>query len=82
MIKSLMALAIFALLGAAVIAVPGYAPQAKADEPVALAKGDRLPIRLIAVSCASQTWPRLEASCLHDVRSGRPVREVRLIAQR
>jgi hypothetical protein len=80
MIKSVMALATFALLGAAVIAIPGYAPQAKADEAVALAKADRLPIRLIVRSCSSQIWP--QSSCLHDVGSGRPVLEARLIAQR
>ncbi|MCK1387952.1 hypothetical protein [Bradyrhizobium sp. 21] len=82
MIKSLMALAILALLGAAVIAIPGFAPQANADEAAAMAKADRLPIRLIAGSCSSQIWPRLEASCLHDVRSGMPVREARQISQR
>ncbi len=42
MIKSLTALAIFALLGASVIALPGFAPQVKASEVVALAKGDRV----------------------------------------
>jgi hypothetical protein len=82
MIKSFMALAIFALLGTAVIAVPGYAPQAKADETVALAKADRLPVRLVVRSCSSQIWPHLEASCLHDVGSGKPVKEARLIADR
>jgi len=82
MIKSLMAFAILALLGAAVIAVPGFAPRANAVEAVALAKADRLPIRPGVRSCLSQSWPRLEASCLHDVRSGMPVREARLIAQR
>lgn len=37
MIKSLMALAILDLLGGAAIAVPGFAPQANADEAVTLA---------------------------------------------
>lgn len=82
MIKSLMALAVVALLGATVIAVPGFALRANADEAVALAKADRLPISLGVQSCSRQIWPRLEASCLHDVRSGMPVREARLIAQR
>jgi hypothetical protein len=82
MIKSLMALAIFALLGVAVIAVPGYAPQAKADEAVALTKADRLHVRLVVRNCSSQIWPHLEASCLHDVGSGKPVREARVIAER
>lgn len=82
MIKSLMAFAILALSGAAVIAVPGFAPRANADEAAALAKADRLPIGPGVRGCSSQIWPRLAASCLHDVRSGMPVREARLIAQR
>jgi hypothetical protein len=82
MIKSLMALTIFALLGASVIAIPGFAPQAKADEAVALAKADRLPIHLIVRSCSSQIWPHIDASCLRDVESGMPVHEARLIMQR
>jgi len=48
MIKSLTALAIFGLLGAAVVALPGFAPQVEAHEGVALAKGDRLDIRPVA----------------------------------
>ena len=46
MIKSLAAFAIFATLSAAVIAVPAFAPMAKASEAVALAKGDRLAIHV------------------------------------
>jgi len=41
MIKSLTALAIFAVLGASVIALPGFAPQVEASETAALTKGDR-----------------------------------------
>jgi hypothetical protein len=82
MIKSLMALTIFALLGASVIAIPGFAPQAKAVEEVALAKADRLPIHLIVRSCSSQIWPNFDASCLRDVGSGMSVHEARLITQR
>ncbi|AWM03054.1 hypothetical protein [Bradyrhizobium amphicarpaeae] len=82
MIKSLMAFAILALLGASVIAVPGVAPRANADEPAALAKADRLPIPPGVPGCSSQIWPHLDPSCLRDVRSGMPVPEARLIAQR
>jgi len=73
-----MAFAMLALSGAAVIAILGITPQANAVEAVALAKADRLPIRPVVRSCSSQIWPRLEASCLHDVRSRMPVREARL----
>jgi hypothetical protein len=79
MIKSLTALTIFALLGTSVIVLPDFAPRAKADETFALAKADRLPIRIIVGSCSSQTWPHLDASCLRDVRSGMPVHEARLV---
>ena len=41
MIKSLTALAIFGLLGAAVAALPGFAPQVAAGETVALAKANK-----------------------------------------
>ena len=82
MIKSLTALTIFALLGWAVIAIPGFAPQAKADDTIALAKADRLPSHLVSRSCSTQIWPHLDASCLRDVRSGMPVHEARLITER
>ena len=64
MIKSLTALAIFALLGASVVALPGFAPQVKASEAVALAKADRLDIRPAARNCSQQVWPNFDASCL------------------
>lgn len=64
MIKSLAALAIFGLLGAAVVALPGFAPQVAAGETVALAKGDRLDIRPGTRSCTQQVWPNFNARCL------------------
>ena len=80
MIKSLTALAIFAVLGASVIALPGFAPQVEASETVALAKADRLEIRPVAPNCAQQTWPNFDASCL---RTGDGmVREARLVTAR
>ena len=79
MIKSISALAIFALLGAAVIALPGFAPAVKADEAVAFAKADRLPV---AGNCASQIWPNIASSCLRDAGSGTAVREARLVTAR
>jgi hypothetical protein len=82
MIKSVIAWAIFALLGASVIAIPGFAPQAKAVEKVALPKADRLPVHRIGRSCSSQIWPHLDASCLREVGSWMPVHEARLITQR
>lgn len=82
MIKSLAALAIFALLGASVIALPMLAPQAKADETVALAKGDREHIHPIIRNCSSQIWPNFDASCLRESSSGAMVEEARLVTAR
>jgi hypothetical protein len=82
MIKSISALAIFVLLGASVIALPGFAPTVKADEAVALPKADRVAIDSVAGNCAGQTWPNLASSCLRDAGSGAPVREARLVTAR
>jgi hypothetical protein len=80
MIKSLTALAIFAILGASVIALPGFAPKVEASETAALAKGDRLEVRTSAQNCSQQVWPNFEASCL---RKGEVmVREARLVTAR
>jgi hypothetical protein len=79
MIKSLLALAIFGLLGTAVVALPGFAPQVKASESVALAKGDRLEIRPVARNCSQQVWPNFETSCLHKAASTVMIGEVRLV---
>jgi hypothetical protein len=80
MIKSLTALAIFVILGASVIALPGFAPQVEASEAAPLAKADRLELRSIAPNCSQQVWPNFDASCLRkgDVM----VREARLVTAR
>jgi hypothetical protein len=82
MIKSLTALAIFGFLGAAVIALPGFAPQVEACEPVALAKADRLAIRPVARNCAQQVWPSFDTSCLREGEPGVMIREARLVTAR
>jgi hypothetical protein len=82
MIKSLIALSIFALLGASVIALPGYAPLVQAGEAVALAKEARLDVRPATFDCSQQTWPNFEGPCLRDGVSGAMVREVRVVASR
>ena len=65
MIKSIAALAIFGLLGAAVVALPAFATLVKASEPAALAKGDLAAIRPSAKNCLQQVWPNFDTSCLH-----------------
>jgi hypothetical protein len=83
MIKSLTALAIFALLGAAAVALPGFAPRVEAGETVALAKADRLDVRRLDVrNCSQQLWPNFDTSCLRSSESGLPILDVRLVTAR
>jgi hypothetical protein len=82
MIKSLSALVIFALLGASVVALPGFAPTVQARESAAMAKGDRLEIKKAGVECATQVWPNFAASCLRATSSGVNVPEARLVTAR
>ena len=80
MLKSFATLAIVALLGAAVIALPGFAPTVQANEAAVLAKGDRLAVRAPA-ACTTQVWPELTASCLRNSASG-AILEARLVTAR
>jgi hypothetical protein len=82
MIKLLAALAISALLGRCVIALPTFAPQVKASEMFALAKADRLASRFVVRDCANQVWPNFDTSCLREAGSGVQVREARLVTAR
>lgn len=86
MVKSLTALAIFALLGASVVALPGFAPRVEARETVVLdkvlAKADRLDVRPAARNCIQQVWPNFDAACLRHDGSGSAVREARLVTAR
>jgi hypothetical protein len=82
MIKSLAALAVFAVLGASVIALPGFAPKVEAGETVALAKADRLPIRSVAQNCFKQVWPDFGTACLRNSGSEAKIVEARLVTAR
>jgi hypothetical protein len=82
MIKSLAALAIFALLGASVVALPGFAPRVEARETMALAKADRLDVRPVARNCSQQVWPNFDGTCLRYGETGVTVREARLVTAR
>ena len=81
MVKSFATLAVVALLGAAVIALPGFAPKVQANEAPALAKGDRLAVRAPTPSCRTQVWPEFTASCLRNNLSG-AILEARLVTAR
>jgi hypothetical protein len=80
--NSFAALGIFALLAAAVIALPGFAPAVEARDVTAMAKADRLDIRPVASNCAQQVWPNFDGSCLREGQSGVLVREARLVTAR
>jgi hypothetical protein len=94
MVKSLSALAIFLLLGASVLILPGFAPKVQAgeaavatgavavapDEVPALAKTDRLDAR--DASCATQVWPDFTTSCLRNPGSGVKILQARVVTGR
>jgi hypothetical protein len=82
MIKSAAAFVIFTGLGAAVIALPWFAPQAKASEPVVLAKADRLAVRPLSQDCFKQVWPDFATSCLRNSGSETRIVEARLVTAR
>ena len=79
MIKALTAIAVAGLVAAGLTVLPGFAPQVEASVPQALAKGDRLDIRVIGKDCSQQAWPNFEASCLRRARTNANVREARLV---
>jgi len=68
MIKSLAPLAVFALLGASVLALPLFAPGVKATETPAVVKADRLAFAIR--DCSDQVWPNFAQSCLRGSGSG------------
>jgi hypothetical protein len=79
MVKSLSALAVVSLLGASMIALPGFA---QTSEVALLAKGDRLEARAVASNCATEAWPNFTTACLRSVDSGRKILEARLVTAR
>lgn len=81
MVKSIATLLLVALLGAAVIALPGFAPTVQANEAAVLAKADRLSIRAAPSSCVTQVWPDFTAACLRSQVAGTVI-EARLVTGR
>jgi hypothetical protein len=78
--KILPAVAVMAIGAAAVLAIPGFSPEADASTPAKVVKGDRLDIRPIGKDCTQQAWPYYETGCLRDRKQSagqaRPVRVV------
>ncbi len=75
--QSLAALAMLALLGASVVALP-YISRVEAGETAALAKGDRLEVRS---DCSQQVWPNISSHCLHGDRVEAEVRLVTAVGR-
>jgi hypothetical protein len=82
MIKSLAPLAIFALLGVSVIALPIFAPDVTANEAVAPGKASRPAIQPVGRNCSDQVWPDFDTSCLRAAGSGIGLQEARLVTAR
>jgi len=82
MIRYLAPLAIFALVGASVMALPMFVPEVKANESLAPGKVSRPATQPGGRDCADQAWPNFDASCLRaaDARIG--VQEARLVTAR
>jgi hypothetical protein len=74
MIKALTAIAAAAAIAAAITFSPGLAPEVEAGVPQALTKSDRVdtPAQTTVqstttdTSCASQSWPHIDAACLRN----------------
>jgi len=82
MVKSFAAFIVFALLGASLVALPGFAPNGEATEVRVLIKADRLPVRIATADCAGQAWPHFATSCLQRPHSTQKVVEARLVTVR
>jgi hypothetical protein len=79
MIKAFSAIAVAAFVAATLTVLPGFAPQVEASVPLALAKGDRLDIRLVGPDCSQQAWPNFDSSCLRVAGSKTVIRAARLV---
>jgi len=82
MVRSFAALAIFTLLGAAVIALPGFAPKVEASESAVLAKADRLAVSTVPGNCSKEVWPVLSVPCMQRTGPGGNIQEARLVTAR
>jgi hypothetical protein len=82
---SFSAITVAAFIGTGAAFLTPIAPAAAgADQQitsVSAGKGDRLPVRINAADCASQSWPNQHASCHIDLRrSAGEVRNVRVVS--
>jgi hypothetical protein len=78
--KIIPAVAAVAIGAGAVMALPGFSPEADASTPPKLVKSDRLDLRPLGADCSPQAWPYYEANCLRDPRQvSRQAKPVRMI---
>jgi len=82
MVKSLLAVAMFVLLGTSVLALPGFSYKAPSGEAVMLTKGDRQKTGASLTNCSTQIWPEFAASCLRGAASRGTILEARLVTTR
>jgi hypothetical protein len=80
MMKALAAVAILAVSGVSVIALPSFAPKAEASEGLALVKSDRLAVT--PSNCLEQTWPNLTIECLRSGASDAKIVNARPVSAR
>ena len=72
MIKALTAIATAAAIAAAITFSPGFAPEVEAGQPDVATERLQVPaqatvqVTAIDSTCASQSWPNIEASCLRS----------------
>lgn len=83
MVKSLTAIAILAVLGTLVIALPGFIPKVEASEAYALARGgDRVKVLSPVIDCSKQTWPEFANSCLRNSDPAATILVARVVTAR
>ena len=85
MAKSVTVVAAVGLVASLAVFSMSAIPEAKAKSqvPEALAKGDKLPMRVRGTACSARSWPYYDRNCQFDLR--RPANnagEVRLIGLR
>jgi len=79
--KIIPAVAAAAIGASAVMALPGFSPEADASTPPKVVKSDRLDQRPVGAECSPQAWPYYEAKCLRDrTQGGGEARTVRLVS--
>ena len=78
--KLLPGIAAMAIGAGAVLAFPGFSPEADASTPPKVVKSNRLDLRPIGKDCTQQAWPYYEANCLSDrTQAMRQARTVRVV---